>query len=896
MRKKEEKHEFTPDIYIGLTASEIDYQKRTGSVNSINDTNGKSYCKIIISNVFTFFNILMLIIAACELVFCGFNMIPNMGFLMLVIINTLVGSIQECHSKRELDRLRILNSSKITVIRDGNETEILPNEIVLSDIVKCKIGDQIPADMIIKEIYNSNTIDVNESLLTGESAAVKKHVGDMLLAGSYIISGTCVCLTKKVGSETYLYSIESKAKGFKKPESKLILSIRRIIKILASVAIPLAGIVFWNNLMTDISNGKTQVYFIWDSFGKGTLFMEQSVLYNAVKWAGMAVAYMIPAGMILLASVAMATGAISLANKKVLIRDLYSVESLSRVDTLCFDKTGTITDGTMAVSKDILLDDKYSLNDELYKIISSYLSAFNEENQTSKAMVEKYGKTQVYKVLDSLPFSSERKYSAVELENFGTFMLGALEYLTSDKDILAQSKEYTKNGLRVILLVHVEIGKIKEDSVSGRRTPVARFVIMDHVRPEANKVIKWFKENDVDIKVISGDNVDTVSYIAKQAGIEGYDRAFDMSKLSENDDIDKIVMNTVIFGRVSPEQKALIVDVLKRNGRTVGMSGDGINDLISLKKSDCSIALSNGAPATKNIANIVLMDSNFENMQNAVLEGRRVVNNIQRSSTLFIMKDVLWFFITIFPILLGIKAVVESTVMSMVNAMITGFASTLLALEPDRARIKGDFTKNVLSRAIVAGCYMFIPILASGVYSFIRCGFTPAVDTSYGLAAVEMLNNMMPVMAICVTIAGFVIFAVTCRPFTKYRKILYFSILAIVVFLLLSMPDLFLINGTQYLAELRARHNNNLWEMLLEIIVGYEYNGVSYGGLFSMNLYKRFILPDPDKWIFILIFFVLSTPLYVFVDKYLTKLLNRTMFNPKRFSDIDTAKENKIDG
>lgn len=890
MKQKDIIRVITPNIETGLSTLDVEYQKEHGNSNNITDKNGKSYAKIIVSNVFTFFNILMIAVAICELIFCGFNMIMNMTFMFLVIINTLVGTIQECHSKRVLGKLRLLNSSKVLVRRNGKDEEILPNELVQFDTIKCKTGDQIQADLIIKDIHGNGIVDVNESLLTGESAAVKKHVGDKLLAGSYILSGSCTCIVESVGNNTYLHSIESKAKDFKKPESKLILSIRRIIKILASISIPLALIVFWNNLMTDISAGKSQIYFIWDSFGQDASFIEQSVLYNAVKWGGMAITYMIPAGMILLASVAMATGAVSLANKKVLIKDLYSVESLSRVDTLCFDKTGTLTDGTMAVTNELLLDDDYALEEKMHKLISSYLSAFEETNQTAKAMVNKYGNKCFYTIVNSLPFSSERKYSAVEFSDIGTFMLGAPEYLTDNEQILKQSKEYTKNGLRVILLVHAD-GKIKDNLIKGKKHPVAMFVLMDHIRPEANGVIQWFKENDVDVRVISGDNVDTVSYIAKQAGIAGYDKTFDMSTLKDSEDINKIVMNTVIFGRVSPEQKALIVDILKKHGRTVGMTGDGINDLISLKKANCSIALSNGAPATKNIADIVLMDSNFENMKTAVLEGRRVVNNIQRSSTLFLMKDVLWFFITIFPILIGIKAVVESTVMTMVNTMITGFASTLLALEPDRIRIKCDFTKTVLSRAIVAGCYMFIPILASGIYSFIVCGFAPASNPSYGLAAVEMLNSMMPVMAICVTIAGFVIFAVTCMPFTKYRKIVYFSILAIVVVLLLSMPDLFLINGTEYLAELRMRHDNKLWDMLLEIIIGYEYEGVSYGGLFSMNLYKRFILPDPGKWLFILIFFVISTPLYIFVDKYLTKLLNKTMFNPTRFSDEDVNKK-----
>lgn len=874
-----------PQESIGLTAADVEIQKKLGNDNTIKENSGKSYLQIIISNVFTFFNMLMICVAICELIFCGFNMITNMSFLLLIISNTLIGTIQECHSKRVLDKLKLLENSKNIVVRDREEVAIPPTEIVKFDIVKLSIGDQIPADLRILKLDDCEYMEVNESLLTGESHAVKKGINQTLLAGSYVITGACYAIAEKVGPNTYLHSIEMKAKDFKKPESRLLISINRIIKILACVAVPLSLLVFWNNLVTASQSGtSTGVYFIWDSFGKPSDFMDNSLLNLPMKWAGMTITYMIPAGMILLSSVAMATGVVNLANKKALTRDIYSVEALSRVDTLCLDKTGTITDGTMRVIETIQLSPEYDI-DAIRQVTSTYLSAFKNENQTSKAMHNEFGIFMADNIQDKIEFSSDRKFSVVSMEHHGTFALGAPEYLTSNTDILNKAKDYADKGLRVIIMVRCN-GAIKDGVLQKpqKNLPIAMYVIQDHIRPEVRGTLKWFRENDVDVRIISGDNVNTVSYIAKVAGVEGYDRTFDMSTLTEKDDINEIVMNTVIFGRVSPEQKAMIVDILKKNGRTVSMTGDGINDIVALKKADCSIALANGAPATKNIANIVLMDSNFDNMKNAVLEGRRVVNNIQRSSTLFVMKDFLWFFITLLPLLFGLKPVIESTVMTMVNTMITGFASTLLAFEPDKSRIQGNFLKNVLSKAIISGFFMFLPIAASYIYAFATKGL--AIDPEYGFEAVRLVHDMMPVMSICVTIAGFVIFAVICMPFTKYRKILYFSILALVVILLLAMPECFLVNGTEFLNALRMRHGGNIWDMLCEIVFGYtDSAGISYGGLFSMRLFRNEILPNRERWIFILVFIAICTPLYIFTNKYLTKFLNKTMFNPNKFMD-----------
>lgn len=879
---RSDKREFFPDPDSGLSKAEVEYQTRNGALNRTTAKSGKSYARIIVGNIFTFFNILMMAIAACEFIFCGINMITNMMFLVLMITNTLIGTIQECHSKRSIEKLRLLNESKVKIVRDGEETEILPTDMVLSDIAILEAGDQIPADMEICYVMGGGMVEVNESLLTGESRAVRKGPGDPLLCGSYIISGKCRAKATKVGNDTYLHSIEAKAIAFKKPVSPLITSIRRIIKILAAIAIPLGLLVFWNRLV-DSAKVNTEIYFIWDEFAAGNIadsdFMEKSILYEPVKWACMTVSYMIPAGMLLLSSVAMATGVVSLARKKALTKDLYSVEALSRVDTLCLDKTGTLTDGTMNVVKQISYSREFS-GSKLDNLISGYLSAFSTENLTSAAMVRAYGTTSDLKVSDRIEFSSSRKFSVVEFEDLGLFALGAPEYLTDSDDILADAGKYTKRGIRTILLVKCN-GSIKDGEPKlSKRIPVAMFLIQDHIRPEVKSTMEWFKNNDVDIRVISGDNVDTVAFIASECGIESCDRTMDMSVCMDNPEypkhiLDEMIMRTKVFGRVTPEQKAYIVDVLRANGRNVAMTGDGVNDLISLKKADCSIALANGAPATKNVANIVLMDSNFENMKNAVLEGRRVVNNVQRSSTLFIMKDFLWMFLMILPILTGTQHVIESTVMTMVNTMITGVGSVFIALEGDRTRIKGHFIQTVLSRGIVSGFFMFIPILACYIYSFISNGFAAASDTQYEFAAIEQLSDMMPTMAICVTVAGFIVFGRICMPFTKYRRALFAIILAIVVLCLLAAPELFLINGTEYFAELREASGGDVFIMLMIIV----------GNLFSFQVYTDWIAPYPFRWIFIMVFTAISIPLYIITDNFITKFLGKTLFNKDKFED-----------
>lgn len=863
---QEEIKRFNVAINQGLDNESVNYMKSVGKVNIAKNPTNKSYKRIIFGNIFTFFNILMFAIAGLLFLVVGKKVVTNLLFLVIIVCNLLIGTIQECKSKHTIEKLKLLNDSKIKVRRDGKEVEVLPTEIVLDDVVILSPGDQIPADC---QILETETIEVNESLLTGESVPVKKSKGEMVYAGSFVVSGSLAVRADKVGNDTYIQSIENKAKVSKQPKSRLMIAISKIIRNMTLIAIPLAIIVFINEMLYRINNNPDFLPMIPRTWG------DSSIISEATFYGGVTIAYMIPCGMALLASVAMATGVVRLAQEKTLAQDLYSVESLSRVNTLCLDKTGTLTDGTMMVEDFKILNQEYN-EEKLNKLISSYLSAFKATNQTSLAMINRFGNNNEYKIKQTIQFSSARKFSAVKFEELGWFILGAPEYLTDDKNILEQVNNYASSGLRVVLLAKVDEEFKDEEKIPTKKHNIAMFIIRDNIRPEVKDTMLWFKENDVDIKVISGDNIGTVSYIAKQSGIANYDKAVDLSKLGPNDNLEEIVMNNSIFGRVNPDQKAEIIAILKKHDRVVGVTGDGLNDLLAFKQADCSIALANGAAATKNVANLVLLDSNFANMKEAVFQGRRVVNNIQRSASLFVMKDYLWLFITIMPMLLGIPHMIQPTVMSIVNIFITGIASLFVALEPDKTRVTGNFYKNVTKRALLAGFYMFIPIVLATAYVII----SQLIKTqSYNLGVFQTVFNenheitsfgWIPTMALCVTISGFIIFFNNCRPFTKFRKILFGITLFVVLFILYLAPEFFIISGTEMLGYVGG----------IAKIFPYIFSHI--GSNATLALFRTMSL---EQLLFVIIYALIAYPLYLFNEKFVGRFVEFSLFSTREFKD-----------
>ena len=864
-KSNEEIKRFNPTPDKGLSSEDVNYRVSKQQVNISKSPTNKSYAQIIFGNIFTFFNILMFSIAAILLLIVGPKVVTNLMFLLIIICNLLIGTIQECKSKHTIEKLKLLNDSKIKVRRDGRDIEILPHEIVLDDVVILSSGDQIPADC---EILESDILEVNESLLTGESVPVKKSKGEMVYAGSFVVSGSLAVKAIKIGNDTYIKSIENKAKMAKSPKSRLMIAINKIIRIMAFIAIPLAIIVFVNEFLQTINNNPTSMPVIPSFWG------EESVMTNAVFYGGTTIAYMIPCGMALLASVAMTTGVIQLAKNKTLAQDLYSVESLSRVNTLCLDKTGTLTDGTMTVEDFKVLDKKVS-EKEVEELIANYLSAFKSSNFTSLAMMERFG-TKNDKVVENLiQFSSARKYSAVKFKGEGWFMLGAPEYLTKDKEVLDQVNELAQSGLRVVILARTSEDFTEESGLPSKVSNIAMFIIRDTIRPEVKDTMLWFRENDVDIKVISGDNIGTVSYIAKQSGIANWDKCIDMSKVGEHDNLEEIVLNNSIFGRVSPDQKADIIAILKKNDRVVGVTGDGLNDLLAFKQADCSIALANGAAATKNVANLVLLDSNFANMKEAVFQGRRVVNNIQRSSSLFVMKDFLWMFITIMPLLLGTMHIIQPTVMTMVNIFITGIASVFVALEPDKTRVKGNFFRNVVDKALSSGFFMFIPVLLVMAYflisSIIKTGHYDLTEMVPGFDADGNVSSFgwVTTISLCITVAGFIVFFQNCRPFTKFRKILYGCTLGVVLIILYLAPEFFIVSGTEMLKNCGG---------VLKIP---QYIINHFGRNIAFGLYRTMSL---EQLIFFIVYTLAAYPLY-FVNKKVTGVINNVLFAPREFKD-----------
>lgn len=870
--QNEEIERYSPNVDFGLTQEQVNKRIENGIVNIAKSPTNKSYTQIVLGNIFTFINMMMVIMAILLIAFVGPSVLMNLMFLIILFFNTLIGTIQEIKSKRTVDKLKLLNASKIKVRRNGKVEEINPIDIVLDDVILLAPGDQIPVDGILLE---DEKIQINESLLTGESFPVKKSKGDQIYGGSFVVSGANSFLATKIGNDTYIQSIENKARLAKQPKSKLMVAIKKIIRTMAYIAIPLAIVVFFNEFLHGVSDNTKLLNPLPMT---SSYWGEKSIMTNAVLYGGTTITYMIPAGMALLASVAMATGVIKLSKNNVLAQNLYSVELLSRVNTLCLDKTGTLTDGTMTCESFDVFEKDLS-EEELTKIVSSYLSAFKADNGTSQALASRFGTKKFYKVEKTIQFNSTRKFSAVKFKELGWYVLGAPEYLTGDQKILKKVNELASNGLRIVLLAKVEEEFTNEDVLPGKRHNVALFVNRDTIRPEVYDTMQWFKENDVDIKVISGDNIHTVSYISKQCGIPNWDKAIDFSTLTKDDDIEHIVMHNSIFGRVNPDQKAEIISILKKHGRITGVTGDGINDLLAFKQADCSIALASGTPATKNVANLILLDSNFANMKEAVFQGRRVVNNIQRSSSLFVMKDFLWLFITLMPIFFGISHVIEPTVMTIVNVFITGIATVFLALEPNRTRVKGDFYKNVTKTALESGFFMFIPVLFIVIIFLIsEISQTGTFEIShmetafYGSEVTRL--GWVSVVALCITIAGFIVFYDNCRPFTRFRRILFFSVAGVIVLILYFMPEFFIISGTKLLDAIDIKANG------IMAIPYYVYNHLGENARFG--LYSKMNL---TQGIFLLVYAVSVYPLFLLNKKFSGKIIDRLLFSRRDFSD-----------
>lgn len=745
---------YSPDISAGLTDAQVNERYSQFLFNDTNQKYSKSYASILIGNLCTFFNLLC-VLAAIAL---AYSQAPVSQFLFVVIfaLNLGFGIVTEIVAKRKIDKLSLLTVPTSKVVRNGAVAEIKSKEIVLDDIVVLSLGNQIPADCIVLD----GVVEVNESLLTGESVPVKKEPGDLLYAGSFISSGTCKARADKVGKATYLNSLSAKAKKYKKPNSELMRSSKLIIYIVGILIIPIAALMFFVN---------------WNNY----IPSEISRLNDTIQRTVSIVIGMIPSGMLLLTSIALTLGIIRLMSRNTLVQDLYSLEMLARVNVLCLDKTGTITDGRMKVNDCMLLNNPtdYSVNE----IVGSCLNSLQDNNQTSIALYNYFGHNTVLKASATLPFSSKRKLSAVTFDEIGTIAIGAPEFvLQSLPDKISRIiNQYASMGLRVLMVAHSN-GKLAGDRLPSGFKPLAIISIADNIRDDAAQTIRWFKENDVAIKIISGDNPVTVAEVARRVGVNNADKYISLEGLNDKE-VASVANKYTVFGRVTPEQKAILVKTIKSEGNTVAMTGDGVNDILAMKEADCAVSVASGSDAAKNVSHIVLMDNNFSNMPNVVFEGRRVINNIQNSSSLYLMKTLFTTIFAVISIILQQVYPFKTNNMMLMEIFVIGVASFFLSLQPNKSRVQGKYLPYVLSRTIPCAIVLVLAVESTHVVNLI---------------VPEYFNEHLQEMSVVIiTFAGLVMLYRVCLPLNLYRTVLLLAMSACCILGVAVMPTMFFGEG-----------------------------------------------------------------------------------------------------
>lgn len=754
---------FAPDIKEGLSSSQVNTRFSQFLFNDTNQKYSKSYASIFIGNLCTFFNLLC-VLATIALIYSGAS-ISQFLFVFIFSLNIAIGIWQEIKAKRKIDKLSLLSAPTAKVIRDGITTEIPAKDIVLDDVVVLSLGNQVPVDCFLAEGF----VEVNESLLTGESIPVKKEAGDLLYAGSFISSGFCKVRADKVGKNTYLNTLSAKAKKYKKPNSELMRSTKLIIAIIGILIVPVAiGMFFvnWANLNNMASAERLAE----------TIQRTVSVIIG-----------MIPSGMLLLTSLALTVGILRLASHNTLVQDLYSLEMLARVNVLCLDKTGTITDGRMKVNDCMLLNNPtdYTINE----IVGSCLHSLEDNNQTSIALYNYFGHSTELKAIKKIPFSSKRKLSAVTFEGVGTIAMGAPEFVLSavPEKLKKIINQYASMGLRV-LVVALSTGQINGDKLPSNFKPLAIISISDNIREDATQTIRWFKENDVAVKVISGDNPVTVSEVARRVGITNAEKYISLEGLNEKE-VASIANKYTVFGRVTPEQKAILVKSIKSAGNTVAMTGDGVNDILALKEADCAVSVASGSEAAKNVSHLVLMDNNFASMPKVVYEGRRVINNIQNSSSLYLMKTLFTLVFAIISICMTTPYPFKTNNMLLLEVFVIGIPSFFLSLQPNTDRVKGKFLSFVIGRSVPGALVLVSSVLSVNLMRFLQ----PEYFT----------DCYQEIAVLMITFSGLVMLYRLCQPVNFSRGILLIAMISVSVLCLIFLPTMFFEEGYAQLDWIR---------------------------------------------------------------------------------------------
>lgn len=737
---------YNPNICDGLNAEQVAERSMHGLINDSKVRSTKTYTAIILKNTCTFFNFIWLIIAVALICVGSYK---DLLFLIVIVLNTSIAIIQECRAKYTVQKLSLVALPHVKVIREGKQTDLSADKLLLDDIVLISNGDQVPSDCIIMD----GVVEVNESLLTGESRPVKKGVGETLLSGSFLVSGACYAKVEKVGKDNYIQTIASKAKEFKAPHSSLFKDITKLIRYIGIALIPLA-------ILTVIKE----------------YYLLPNTIEEAVTNSAGAITGMIPAGMFLLITISLSVGVVKLGRKKTLVKDIYSIEMLSRSNVLCLDKTGTITDGTMNV-KDVIYTSK-KRKATVDKIVSNILGSQRSHNATSTALLKKFGAKSDMKLEQNLEFSSQRKFSATTFKNGKTYYLGAPTFVKAHLNAENQKllNEAMENGYRVIALTETNSPFNENEGAKDGET-LALFVLEDHIRENAIETIRWFKENEVEIKIISGDDPLTVSKIAQRVGVENYDKYISLEGMPL-EDVEKIAADFTVFGRVSPEQKYVIVKTLKKNGKVVAMTGDGVNDTLALKEADCSIAMADGSEVARNISNLVLLDSNFTSLPSVVKEGRQVVNNVQNASVLFLMKTLFTLVMCTLTIMMIVPYPCVPRQLFLLELFVIGIPSFILTFQPNTDLIKGDFIPQVLKKSIPLAFTLFASV------------FTVIIMNSeyFNLLSATEYDTLITLVF---TFTGFLNLVWLCFPPTKLKTITVIISLVCLVIATTVMPGFF---------------------------------------------------------------------------------------------------------
>ena len=725
---------YNPNIYVGLSEDEVRKRKEEKLINYDTDIKTSSILSIIYKNVFTLFNLLNFVIATFIFFVHSYK---NLLFMGIVFCNTIISIIQEISAKRTIDKLNIVNQKKVLVVRAGKESLIPTDQLVLDDIVKYKVGNQIIADSTIKD----GVVEVDESFITGEANHILKNKGDMLYSGSFIVSGNCICKVEHVGIDNYTSKISNEAKYIKQANSVIVSTLNTIIKFISFIIIPLGIILFIRQYST-------------------------SNLTQAIINTSAALISMIPEGLVLLTSTVFLVSAMRLSKKKVLVHDLYCIESLARVDTVCLDKTGTLTLGEVELIDTISFDNEYDLD----SILSSLSNSLIHDNKTMDAIYEVYHKKTTFVPIKKVPFSSARKYSGVSFKDKGSFILGAKEMLcpNEDNEVFKKYRNY-----RVLVIMHSKSYFENYELPDGLKL-IGILIFQDKLRKNAKETLNYFKTEGIDVKIITGDSLNSTNSILDRLDINM--KAIDLSKVKDTDNIKDIVNKYNVFCRVLPDEKKELVLALKANGRNVAFVGDGVNDVLALKEADSSIAIASGAEAARNVAQLVLLDSNFKSIPSIVKEGRRTINNVERSGCLFLTKTTYSTLLAIIFLFISMSYPFQPIQLSLTSAITIGIPSFILALEPNNKKIEGNFFINVIKKSIPSAITIVIDVLIVILLSFL---FKFSADET----------STMAVMLVAFT--GFILLFKLCYPFNRLRLVLYVGLIISFVVCVLGLHSLF---------------------------------------------------------------------------------------------------------